>query len=184
MERLPEPHISAPESEKEETPLTLISSTHYEEDSSVEFDEYLRSHPFTQARQDSLSEPTKSKVVFSSWHVPCHTILVRNAQNEVQAFHIQPNKFSVSQLTPEQEKALEKLGSQTSSAIAVKGPASWFNTPDVKELEDFGIRLEGVIGVEELGHWRLLYDPASNELWIDVRASHSLRKYTGFPGQA
>ena len=162
---------------------SLIEQISYEGDQSPEFDALVRTREHTTAPQDGLSEPTRDKVLVSGWHVPCHCIVVRTKDGLCQAFHVQPNKGG-SFLTADQEDALKGLGQQKASAIVAKGQRSWFGFADIQELAHLQITLERVVNVDTSNRWRLLYDPQSNELWIDSRDEHLLTKYRGFSSKA
>ncbi|KKR23529.1 MAG: hypothetical protein UT53_C0014G0002 [Candidatus Yanofskybacteria bacterium GW2011_GWD2_39_48] len=166
------------ESEGKKDPF-LIEQILYTADESPEFNEYLKSREHLVARQDNLSEVTEDKVLMSGWHVPCHCIITRTPEGKSQAFHIQPNKAG-SFLTFEQEKALREMGTQKASAIVSKGIRSWFGRGDEIELENMHIKLERVVDVDTSNWWRLLYDPKTNELWIDIKDKKVLKKYKGF----
>lgn len=158
----------------------LIAEIPYSQDQSPEFDEYLKSRPFVEARRDSFSKPTKMDLLFSGWHVPCHAIITRDKEGMCQAFHVQPNKMSASFLTPEQLAQLEALRDKEASAIATRGERSWFGRAGVKELQNLKINHQRTIEVDSSNWWRLLYDPKTNEIWIDIKDKKVLRKYIGF----
>lgn len=165
---------------KEKKDSFLIEEVPYTTDESPEFNEYLKSKEYLVARQDDLSEVTKEKVLMSGWHVPCHCIITRTPEGDYQAFHVQPNKLSASLLTFEQKGALIEMGKQKASAIVAKGGKSWFGPRDETELKDVRIELERVINVDTYNWWRLLYDPQTNEIWIDIKDQKILKKYKGF----
>lgn len=158
----------------------LLAEIAYAGDQSTEFDEYIHARESTVAPMDGLSEATGSKILHSGWHVPCHCIVVRTREGICQVFHVQPNKFSASLLTWQQEKALRELAQQDARAIVAKGIRSWFGTADARELERMKIELQKVISVDTDQWWRLLYDPASDELWIDEKVKRLLTKHKGF----
>ncbi len=157
----------------------LIEEIPYTTDESPEFNDYLESKEYLVARRDNLSEVTRDKVLMSGWHVPCHCVITKTPDGKHQAFHIQPDKLG-SFLTFEQREALEEMGKQKASAIVVKGPRSWFSRNDKIELKNMHVELQRVIDVNTWSWWRLLYDPKTNEIWIDVRDKKVLKKYKGF----
>lgn len=156
----------------------LIEEISYTDDESPEFNAHLRSHEYTTAPMDGLSERTDAKVLVSGWHVPCHCIVARTREGMCQAFHVQPNKMG-SFLTFAQENALREMGTQDAQAIVAKGRRSWFSRSDEVELGNW-MPLQKVIHVDTNQWWRMLYDPNTNELWIDDRIHQKLRKYRGF----
>lgn len=158
----------------------LIDKIPYSQNQSREFDDLLRSKAHVIAGRDNLSKPTKDKLLMSGWHVPCHCIITRTSDGTFQAFHIQPNKSSASLLTYEQKQALKTVGQQNARAITAKGIRSWFSIADERELEKLKIKLERVINVETANWWRLLYNPETNEIWIDISDQKILLKYRGF----
>jgi len=158
----------------------LLSEATYDGDQSQEFDEHLRSRQNTEARQDNLSKVTDTNILFSSWHVPCHDVILRDPDGKCQILHVQPNKASASLLTFEQKEAMKAFGQRHGSSIVSKGERSWFGFADEQELESVGIHNQKTIAVDTNQWWRLLYDPQTNEVWIDIKDKKLLRKYKGF----
>lgn len=159
----------------------LIEEIPYKGAQSPELDEHLKSRKTLYARRDSLSEPTKDAIIISEWQVPCHVIFARTpGEGMCQGIHVQPNKFSASLITQEQEQALRALGQKRASAIAAKGKRAWFNHPDITELQKLGLNYERTIDVDTYERWRTLYDPNINQIWVDVQDKKVLKKYAGF----
>jgi len=169
-----------PESLIESSEPILLSETIYEGDQSPEIDARLKSEDFVEAYQKNFSPETYNGLLFSSWHVPCHSIITHTKDGAYQIFHVQPNNPSYTLLSHEQESALQKLGGRDTEAIVVKGTRAWFGPADEKELENMHIKQKGTIDVDTSNWWRILFDIEKNEIWIDIRDKHTLRKYIGF----
>lgn len=169
-----------PERGEQQQANFVIDRSIYTEDESSEFDRLLRSRETTTAPRDGLSEKTRDMLLYSGWHVPCHCIVTRDEDGFFQAFHVQPNKLGPTDLTYEQEKALRAMGRNGGHAIVAKGQRSSFYFSDKRDLERMALEVERVIDVDTDQWWRLLYDPRSNELWIDDKIKHELTKYVGF----
>ena len=75
---------------------------------------------------------------------------------------------------------IEKSGELCAAAIAVRGKRSLFGIGDEKELAQLGLRHERTIDVDTKNWWRLLYNPLTNEIWIDIKDKKLLTKYKGF----
>ncbi len=158
---------------------TLLSETVYEADQSPEFDEHLKSRKHLRAWQRSFSPESADSIQFSDWHMPCHSILTHTADGMYQIFHVQPNNPGATLLSFDQEQTLKKLGDRDTEAVVVKGSGSWFDAGDGKELEKMGIKVRQIVDVESKP-WRMLYDPITNEIWVDIREQKVLKKYKGF----
>jgi hypothetical protein len=172
---------NAPSDVSTESLNGLLEEIKYTEDQSPDFDKLLNSgRKVLEARQGGFSEVTKQDLIFSSWHVPCHDIIVRTLEGDCQIFHVQPNKASASLLTFEQEKVLTGYNEKYASSVVVKGTRSWFVQNDVKELERMNIKHEKTIDVDTSKWWRLVYDPSNNQIWIDIKDKKVLLKYNGF----
>lgn len=148
---------------------------------SPECDQLLKSTESANAPMKVLSERTKEMIVASNWHVPCHCIVTREQDGFVQAFHVQPNQFSASLLSYEQEQSLRKNARNPGTqAIAAFSDRAWYSTADRRELERFGVENVMEIKVDTNQWWRLLYNPATDEVWIDDKIHKKLFKYKGF----
>ena len=158
----------------------FIEQVSYSEDQSPEFDKLLKSQESIDAPQDGLSKSTKDKLLTSSWFVPCHAIITKTENGDCQLFHIQPNKLSSSLLTFTQEKTLNDISKHDARAIVIKNERSWFGTADRNELDNLKINLEKVIDVNTSNWWRLVFNPQTNEVWIDIKDQKLLKKYHGF----
>lgn len=170
-------NLNEKESGKEEF---LIEEVPYSEEQSSIFDKYLRERKFLCALMGGLSGATSADLLISGWHVPCHAIITKSQKGICQVLHVQPNNMSASLLSYEQKRALEAQRGQGVSAITVKGNRAWFGDWDIKEIEGFGIEYQRTIQVETSQWWRLLYDPITNEIWIDIKDKKILKKYKEF----
>lgn len=169
---------------EEGTENGLFQTIIYEGGQSPEFDALARSRERTYARMKSQSEPTKTKLVISEWHVPCHCILTQTKEGVTQAFHVQPNQPTYTLLSSEQEKTLCEIGGlKTSKAIVAISHRSRYCSADRKELQKFGFAETREISIDTDQWWRILYDPSTNEIWIDDKIHHTLLKYHGFSEQ-
>ena len=165
---------------RENLDANLLSEVSYKEDESKEFDAEMRSGECLSVRQRNVSLETKTEMLYSSWCVPCHTILIHTPEGTYQLFHVQPDSSGPTNLSFDQEKALKRLKTRGAEAFVAKGNRSWFAVSDERELERCGVSLTRTTHVDTDNWWRLLYNPASNEIWIDIRDKKLLRKYKGF----
>ena len=164
------------------TSVNLIEESVYEGDQSLEFDHLVKESEHTYAPIKKQSEPTKDKLIISGWHVPCHCILTQQEDGMTQAFHVQPNKPTYTLLSCDQEKLLKDIGAtQNCRAIVIFSKRSWFGLPDRKELEEFVFSNTQEIPVDTDQWWRMLYNPATNEIWVDDKIHKKILKYQGFP---
>jgi hypothetical protein len=158
----------------------IISEVPYTGDQSPDFDNVLKKENRLYAHRKGFSERTTSAILVSEWQVTCHVILTRSPEGICQALHVQPDKISATLLSFKQEQELKKSGEQHAAAIVARGKRAWFGPTDEKELLRLNLKHERTIDVDTNNWWRLLYNPITNEIWIDVKDKKLLIKYEGF----
>ncbi|MDD5750937.1 MAG: hypothetical protein PHS73_00260 [Candidatus Peribacteraceae bacterium] len=163
-----------PENEQTPEDSNLLEEISYEGDQSPDFDALLQSRPITAAPMGGMSEETQEKVVVSQWHVPCHCIFAKTREGICRAFHVHL------ETNWEQDQALKEFGNQGAHTIVAKANRSWFGPNDERQLGHYKLSVDQVIHVNTSQWWRTLYDPSTDEVWIDDKIHRVLRKYRGF----
>jgi hypothetical protein len=113
--------------------------------------------------------------------VPCHAIIFRLPDGRAQIFHVNMDSLWSSSLSPEQEKQLKNiLGYMRAKSIVLGSHRSWFGRADARELERNWVQNLAEVKLDTDQWWRVLYNPTTDEIWVDMKREQTLIKLRWF----
>lgn len=168
---------SFPKKETREQEHALKEGPYEEDGGSVAFVMYKREERITATQQGAISKRTKTEVISTGTHVPCHDILLKIDTGEYQALHIDGATLRP---TLEQKSGLEKAIADGAEAIIIKGRKSTLTQKDIDDLEKQGLKIKKMVEIDTKDWWKLLYDPVTDEIWIDKIREKEIERHKGF----